>query len=182
MRKVTMALAALAAASATLFTASAATAVDYSAPVVVIGSGPANGVVGPGEDFTLEGDFGGTECNPWGASFEGQTTGGSGTTFSATFTAPTEPGTYFVNMTCTYETAAEASSSVASTFFFQAEAELAPIPITVAGEGAGDGTGAAADESGLLPDTGGSNLLLLVAGGALVLAGAGVMVARRRQS
>lgn len=184
MRKLTMALAALVAASATLFTASAATAVDYAAPVVVITGGPANGVVGPGEEFTVEGNFGGTECNPWTAAFEGQDAAGSGTTFSATFTAPTEPGTYFVNMTCTYETAAETSSSVASTFFFQAEAELAPIPIIVqgAGDDAGEGTGGAADESGLLPDTGGSNLLLLVAGGALVLAGAGVMVARRRQS
>lgn len=178
MRKVTMALAALVAACATLFTTSAATAVDYSEPVPNPTSGPANGVVAPGAEFTVSGDFGGTECNPWTATFEGQDASGSGTTFSVTFTAPTEPGTYYIYMTCTYETAAENSSSVASTFFFQAEAELAPIPITVAG----DGTGAAADESGLLPDTGGSNLLLLVAGGALVLAGAGVMVARRRQS
>ena len=182
MKTLRLTLVALTAGLVTLIAPTAAQAVDYTAPVVnVTGGSGADGVVAPGEEFTINGDFGGTECNPWTAAFEGQGADGSGTTFSVTFTAPEEEGTYFINMTCTYEDAAETSSSAAKTVFFQAEAQLAPIRIVV-GDGAGAGTGDATDQSGLLPDTGGSNLMLLVAGGALVLAGAGLVAARRRKA
>lgn len=187
MRTTRLVLATAVAGLLTLFSVSTAHAVDYSEPVVNVGGGSgADGVVAPGEEFTLNGDFGGTECDPWNAEFEGQTASGSGTTYSLSFTAPTEPGTYFVNISCTYEDAAELSASGVKGFSpFAATVDLQPIEITVEGADTGAGgadSGSDSDDNGALPDTGGSNLLLVAGGAALVVAGAGLVAARRRNS
>lgn len=187
MRTTRLVLATAVAGLLTLFSVSTAHAVDYSEPVLnVTGGSGADGVVDPGAEFTLNGDFGGTECDPWTASFEGAGTGGSGTTWAVTFTAPTEPGTYFIEFTCTYEDAAELSASGVKGFSpFAATVDLQPVEITVEGADTGAGgadSGSDSDDNGALPDTGGSNLLLVAGGAALVVAGAGLVAARRRNS
>lgn len=186
MRKTRLALAAAAAGLLTAFTATSAMAVDYSEPVAVVtGGSAADGVVAPGEEFTLSGNFGGVECDPWSAEFEGDTIDGQGTTWAVTFTAPTAPGTYYVNLTCTYQDAAGTSASGAKAVLpFEATTTLPGIAIVVEGDddnGSDNGNGGD-NNNGALPDTGGSNLLLIAGGAALVVAGAGVLAARRRNS
>lgn len=186
MRKTRLALAAAAVGLLTAFSASSAMAVDYSEPVIDVGGGSAaDGVVAPGEEFTLFGDFGGVECDPWTATFEGDTITGSGTTWAVEFTAPTEPGTYPINFTCTYDDPATPQASGVSTVIpFEVTDDLPAINIVVEGDDSGNGSGSDSDsgDSSALPDTGGSNLLLIAGGAALVVAGAGVLAARRRNS
>lgn len=196
------------AAAAGLVAALAATAAHaYPDPTFGnVGGSAADGVVAPGEEFTLSGDFGGTDCDPWTSTFAGASgASGSGTTFSVTFTAPQEEGTYSVDVTCVWEDPAALSSAGATArtavLPLAATTTLSfPIEVTTGtggddggeGDGAGGtdggaGTGADGGEdaesaSGVLPGTGGPDALLLVAGGALVAAGAGLVVARRRQA
>lgn len=183
MRKTRLALAAAAAGLLAAFTATPAMAVDYSEPVLSSLTGSAaDGVVAPGEEFTLAGDFGGVECDPWVATFEGDSITGSGTTFSVTFTAPTTPGTYPLTIVCTYDDAAQSQASGASSIIpFEAETPLT-LNIVVQGDGGDDNGSDNGSSNGALPDTGGSNLLLIAGGAALVVAGAGVLAARRRNS
>ncbi len=148
-----------------------------------------DGVVAPGASFTLSGDFGGVDCD-WTATFVGQSASGSGTTFSFTFKAPTEPGKYTGALVCNYDdgttpsASGSSSSESASTASYSAaslgevpQTDGTPFTITVAGA-ADDADNA--DSNGVLPNTGGGNLWLLVAGAALVIAGGGFVVARRR--
>lgn len=182
MRITRVAIATAVAGLITAFSASTAVAVDYAQPEISpAGGSAADGVVAPGEDFTLTGDFGGVECDPWVAEFEGDTETGSGTTFSVSFTAPTEPGEYDIVFTCTYEDPAELSASGVEAFQPFSATQVLTYSITVEGAGAGSG-GSGSGDSDALPDTGGSNLLLIAGGAALVVAGAGLVVARRRNS
>lgn len=183
MRITRVAIATAVAGLITAFSASTAVAVDYAQPEIGVGGGSAaDGVVAPGEDFTLTGDFGGVECDPWVAEFEGDTESGSGTTYSVSFTAPTEPGDYDVVFTCTYDEPAELRASGVEAFTpFNVTEVIGTVTITVEGAGAGSG-GSGSGDSDALPDTGGSNLLLIAGGAALVVAGAGLVVARRRNS
>lgn len=184
MRMTRLAVATTVAGLITLFSASTAHAVDYAEPEIgTTGGSAADGVVAPGEEFTLTGDFGGVECDPWVAEFVGDTQTGSGTTYSVSFTAPTEPGDYDIVFTCTYDEPAELSASGVEAFTpFNVTEEIGRVTITVEGADAGDSGAGAGDDSDALPDTGGSNLLLIAGGAALVLAGSGLVVARRRNS
>lgn len=149
-----------------------------------------DGVVAPGATFTLTGDFGGVDCTYTG-TFAGQTDGPKqGTTFSVTFKAPTKPGKYTGSINCSYddgttpEAAGSASSEAATTASYSAASlgevpQSAATPFTITVAGAADDADNS-DSNGVLPNTGGSNLWLLVAGGALLIAGSGVLVARRR--
>lgn len=174
-------LVALAAAVAGLIVAFAPTAANaYPDPVITnLGGSAADGVVAPGEAFTLTGAFDGVDCNPWTATFLGQIIGtGSGTTFSVSATAPTAPGTYPLTITCDYD-----DGTVAPIAFNPGaidQTRTLTFQIQVAGA-AGSGSGSNAS-NGVLPSTGGPNVAILAAGGALLVAGGAVVAVRRRQA
>lgn len=207
MIKTRLAVAAGLAGIVTLFSASAANA--YPDPQINVGGGSAaDGVVAPGEEFTLSGDFGGTDCNPWVSTFNGTAgASGSGTTFSVTFTAPAEPGTYSVDITCTWDDLTDAEEPqdqpqdqalggavvVEPVLFvptvlqttvvsFPVSVQVAGDAGTDAGDGAGAGVASESDGNGILPDTGGNSIWYLVGGAALVAAGTGFVVSRRNAS
>lgn len=174
MRKTLVALAAAAAGLIVAFAPTAANA--YPDPVLTgLGGSAADGVVAPGEAFTLTGGFDGVDCNPWVASFTGgalNPSSGSGTTFSIAGTAPTTPGTYTISITCDYD-----DGTIAPASFTPGEIpQVLTLSFTI--RVGTDATGA--NNNGALPETGGPNVALLAAGGALVLAGGAVAVARRR--
>lgn len=165
-------LVALAAAVAGLIVAFAPTAANaYPDPVITGTSGnAADGVVAPGEAFTLNGSFDGVDCNPWNATFLGSVIGtGSGTTFSVSATAPTEPGTYPLSISCKYDDGTIAPASFNPGAVVQTTTLTFQIRV-----GTGSGSNAA------LPATGGPNVALLAAGGALLVAGGAVVAVRRR--
>jgi len=73
--------------------------------------------------------------------------------------------------------------TVAFTADSQSCEDSATVTVVPSGAGDGDGDAGAGDGDSALPDTGGSNLYLLIIGGALLLAGGGLTyAARRRQS
>ncbi len=160
------------------------------------------GTVEPGASFSVT--FTSTyACTSWTLNeFEGQTApGGSGTSYTVELTAPDAEGTYPISANCTWDPAtvgivapAESSSAVvpaiysssASTSTASNDTLLAAPQVdtangtVVVGSGSSDGDGDG-DDNGALPDTGGSNAKLLLIGGGLVVAGAGVAVASRRR-
>lgn len=174
-------LVALAAAVAGLIVAFAPTAANaYPDPVITNpGGSAADGVVAPGETFTLTGSFDGVDCNPWSATFLGETIGsGNGPTFSVSATAPTAPGTYPLTITCTYDDGTVAPISFNPGAVIQTRTLAFQIQVPGA---AGNGTGSNAS-NGVLPSTGGPNVAILAAGGALLVAGGAVVAVRRRQA
>ncbi|KQY60558.1 hypothetical protein ASD11_14065 [Aeromicrobium sp. Root495] len=202
---------ALAALFAGLLTFVAAPAFAYPDPVINVGGGSAaDGVVAPGAEFTLTGDFDGVDVTSGTATFEGQTQAVSGTTFSVTFTAPTEPGTYSITFNLTYDDGTtpgaaattegvtssglaaitDGSASVSSGLGSVVQTTSLSYSIQVgadSGDGIASGDDDAADDTddtkdtnGVLPDTGGASFWLLLTGAALVLAGGATIVARRR--
>ncbi|MEG9227731.1 LPXTG cell wall anchor domain-containing protein [Aeromicrobium sp. Sec7.5] len=182
-------LVALAAATAGLIVAFAPTAANaYPDPVLTGLSGSAaDGVVAPGEAFTLSGGFDGVDCNPWTATSTAgplNPSSGSGTTFSVSGTAPTEPGTFTISITCDYDDGTPVASTAPASFTPGAIPQQLTLTYAIAvrtdaGTGSGSGSGSNAS-NGVLPSTGGPNVALLAAGGALLVAGGAVAVARRR--
>jgi len=175
-------LVALAAAVAGLIVAFAPTAANaYPDPVLTnLGGSAADGVVAPGETATLTGAFDGVDCNPWTATFLGETIGtGTGTTFSVSFTAPTTPGTYPLTFTCKYE---DGTPTAPISFNPGAVEQTRTLTFQIQVPGAaGNGSGSNAS-NGVLPSTGGPNVAILAAGGALLVAGGAVVAVRRRQA
>ena len=152
-----LAIAGILAALFTVLGAGAAQA--YPDPTITINDGR---LVGGNEyEFTAQG--GGVSCE-WTVTYLGQTRTGSGTSFSGSFTTPAveQQRDNPVTATCVYD------GGVAN-----ASATVTLLPL------GGDVTPAAA--SGVLPNAGGSNLWILVVGGALVLIGAGTFVLARRR-
>ena len=181
MRKTLVALAATAAGLIVAFAPTAANA--YPDPVLTgLGGSASDGVVAPGEAFTLTGGFDGVDCNPWTATFTGgalSPSSGSGTTFSVSGTAPTAPGSYSIAITCDYDDGTPTASTAPAAFNPGAAPQQLTLSFAIrvatdAAPGSSSGSNAA------LPSTGGPNVALLAAGGALVLAGGAVAVARRR--
>ena len=172
-------LVALAAAVAGLIVAFAPTAANaYPDPVITNpGGSAADGVVAPGEPFTLTGSFDGVDCAPWNANFLGGLIGsGNGPTFSVSATAPTAPGTYPLTISCRYDDGTP-TNPVAFNPGTAIQETTLTYQIRVAGAaGSGSGNNAA------LPATGGPNVALLAAGGALLVAGGAVVAVRRRQA
>lgn len=153
-------------------------------------------VVG-GKSFTFSADAGEENCD-WAVTYRGKTKTGSGTSISGSFSTPevSKKSTSTLSASCTHDisddVASSAPASSASTvtpavYSPQSASTLAQAPVIrtcevkakvtllpkggVADEGADDG----------LPDTGGSNLWILVLGGALVVAGGGITYAARRR-
>lgn len=149
-------------------------------------------VVG-GKSFSFTADAGEVECD-WTVTYRGKTKTGSGTSISGSYSTPvvSKKTTSKIVASCEHElTDAAASSASASTVtpaFYSAEASavlpaataICPVSATVTllpkGGVADDG-----EDDGALPDTGGSNLWILVLGGGLILVGGGVTYAARRR-
>jgi LPXTG-motif cell wall-anchored protein len=175
----------------TLFSSTAAQAYGDEPVITVPGGGSPE--VAPGEEFCISGNFGGAEATSWTATFLGEVigSGANTTSFEVCGTAPTEPGTYSITFVIITPDAVDLSASGLSSSFKPVSATYTKtLSIVVTGDstdgdggdtGAG-GAGTGGDGSGALPDTGGSNLLLVAGGAALVVAGAGLVAARRRQS
>lgn len=152
-----LAIAGILAALFTVLGAGAAQA--YPDPTITINDGRLVG--GNQYEFTAQG--GGVSCT-WTVTYRGESVSGSGTTFSGSFTTPAvdRERDDTVTATCVYD------GGVAN-----ASATVTLLPL------GGDVTPTAAN--GMLPNAGGSNLWILVVGGALVLIGGGAFVVARRR-
>jgi LPXTG-motif cell wall-anchored protein len=145
-----------------------------------------------GESFSFTADAGDGDCD-WTVTYGGRTKTGSGTTISGTFDTAevSKQKTSTIKAACTHElsaapSATESTSTQVTPAFYatgssatlQAATRTCPVSaiVTLLPVGAGP-----ADADGVLPDTGGSNLWILVVGGALVAGGAGVTYAARRR-
>ncbi|AWB91201.1 hypothetical protein C3E78_02615 [Aeromicrobium chenweiae] len=138
----------------------------------------------------------------WDVDFNGGSDAGSGTTDSASFTAPqvSERTNFSVVVRCSFDNTepVSAPADTGSNLVTPAAVVTATRTLTVtvlpvgdSGTGAGTGTGAGAgasgdvgtsDLGGVLPGTGGASVDLLWIGGALVLTGAAATIAVRRRS
>jgi LPXTG-motif cell wall-anchored protein len=172
-----------------VFGATAANAASYGPPAFTVTVNP--GAIGTGDTFTVTFT---SEVNcTWSLDeFEGQSApAGSGKTYVVTLKAPTAAGDYTVTAECTWDpdattTAGPVSRSHkvipavyvanASSDTLLADPQTDPVSavVTVGSTSSGSGSGA-------LPNTGGSNESLLIAGAGLVLVGAAVTVAARRR-
>lgn len=118
-------------------------------------------------------------CEGWTLSFDGTAEKGAGKTFSTGFKAPdvAKKTKFPLVGTCAYDdtklSSAPAAANAATVVPAASRALSRTITITVLPEGK--------DGDGALPDTGGSNLPLLLIGGMLVVAGGGVTYAARRR-
>jgi LPXTG-motif cell wall-anchored protein len=145
-----------------------------------------------GNSFSFKADAGEVDCN-WTVTYRGKTKTGSGTSISGSYSTPvvTKKTTNKITASCEHELvesssapAADSASSVTPAFYsaqssaaVPAVTRVCPISATVTllPKGGVD------DGNGSLPNTGGSNLWLLVLGGALVVGGGGVTYAARRR-
>ncbi|WP_172806301.1 LPXTG cell wall anchor domain-containing protein [Aeromicrobium choanae] len=169
--------------------ATPATSEGYGDPAIVT-DGDGTTVVQPGEPFSVSFSSN-VECS-WSARFNGDTAPGAiGFDYTATFDAPTDPGTYEGTVVCRYSTAGPfrpiAYSADATQAAARDQVTTQTFTVVVDGdaaagddEGAGDDSAASAD-NGALADTGGSNWELLALGAGLVVIGGGVAVAARRR-
>ena len=161
---------ALAGALAALFTfVSAGVAQAYPDPTITIDLSDARFVGGLDFDYTVTSSD--VDCE-WAVTYGGETQEGDGTSISGTFGTPkvsAEKDTT-LTATCTYDDTAEVSPSAVAS-------GTATVTLLPQGVDTNDQS-----SNGVLPDTGGSNLWILVAGAALVLGGGGAVVASRRRS
>ncbi|MBC7632941.1 MAG: hypothetical protein H7290_16000, partial [Flavobacterium sp.] len=121
----------------------------------------------------------------WAISFNGAVEEDSGNDASATFTAPQvdKRTDYELVVRCQYDDTKPISAPAdsASTVVTPAATQTATRTVTITVLPAGDAGDNAANESGALPGTGGSNAQLLWVGGALVVGGAAVTIPARRR-
>ncbi|QNL94299.1 LPXTG cell wall anchor domain-containing protein [Aeromicrobium senzhongii] len=146
-------------------------------------------VAEPGAPFTVSFSSN-VEC-AWSSSFNGQAGATEvGFDYSATFTAPTEPGTYEGTVVCRFSNAGPfrpvAYSADATYAAGRDQVSTQTFTVVVDGDaanGGDDDTAGAGDNNneGALADTGGSNWQLLAVGAGLLVVGGGVAVAARRR-
>jgi LPXTG-motif cell wall-anchored protein len=148
-----------------------------------------------GKTFSFTADAGSVDCD-WTVVYRGKTKTGSGTSISGSYSTPvvSKKTTSKITASCEHvitDSAAPAAptSDTATPAFFStgsskvvpaAQTAICPVSavVTLLPKGGVDN-----NDDGALPDTGGSNLWILVLGGALIVAGGGVTyVARRRHS
>lgn len=143
-----------------------------------------------GKTFNFTAKAGATNC-AWTVTYRGETKTGNGTTFSGTFSTPvvTKKTKNALTADCKWNDgvvapAAAKGSTVSPAFYstapaanVQAVERTCPTSATVTLLPKG-GVG---DNGASLPDTGGSNLSLLLLGGGLLLVGGGVTYAARRR-
>lgn len=159
----------------------------YGDPAIIPAEGGPTTAV-PGQPFSVSFSSN-VEC-AWSSTFTGQTGPSSiGFDYSATFTAPTEPGTYTGSALCRFSTAGPfrpaAYSPDADLAATRDQTTTQTFTVVVAGDAADgdDDTSNANDATGggALADTGGDNWQLLALGAGLVVVGGGVAVAARRR-
>ncbi|MEV7398565.1 LPXTG cell wall anchor domain-containing protein [Aeromicrobium sp. NPDC092404] len=148
-----------------------------------------------GKSFSFTADAGEVDCD-WTVTYRGKTKTGSGTSISGSYSTPvvSKKTTTKITAACEHEisdaSASSASASTVTPAFYSAERSavlpaattVCPVSanVTLLPEGVAPDD---AEDDGALPDTGGSNIWLLVLGGALVVVGGSVTyVARRRHS
>ncbi|MET0468657.1 MAG: LPXTG cell wall anchor domain-containing protein [Aeromicrobium sp.] len=160
----------------------------YGDPVIVPDTAGETVEVAPGEDFTVSFSSN-VECS-WSARFNGESAPGAiGFDYSATFGAPTRPGTYTGRVVCRFSTQGPFRPIAYSQDSTQAAARdqstTQTFTVVVAGDAAvsdaAEGETAASADNGALADTGGSNWEVLALGAGLVVIGGGVAVAARRR-
>jgi LPXTG-motif cell wall-anchored protein len=176
MMKFRLIAAAVIAGAATLLSSGAANA-GYPVPPITITIDD-NILVG-GNTFHYTADAGDVECD-WTITYdEGRAPGvdavqtGSGTSISGSYKTKVVSKKFKSPITaeCQYETGEGDEITASAVATASASATITLLP-----KGSGD-------DGGALPDTGGSNLSLILLGGGLVLVGGGVTyMARRRQS
>lgn len=148
-------------------------------------------VVG-GKSFKFTADAGDVDCD-WTVTYRGKTKTGSGTSISGSFSTAevSKKSTSKIVASCEHDGQAAALSSDVSSdvtpAFYSADNAAAvqnvattcsvSAIVTLLPEG-----GVAGEGDNALPDTGGSNLWLLLVGGALVVVGGGVTYAARRRN
>lgn len=146
-----------------------------------------------GKSFSFTADSGSVDCD-WTVTYRGKTKTGSGTSISGSYSTPvvTKKSTSEIKATCEQaafgaSAAPATTSSTVTPAFYSAESS-AVLPAATTTSCPVDATvtllpkGGVDDEGdGALPDTGGSNLWLLLLGGALVTGGAGVTYAAQRR-
>jgi LPXTG-motif cell wall-anchored protein len=191
MFKSRVALAALFAASLSIFAAPAANAA-YAPPAFSVDVPTGTQA---GDEFTVT-FHSNVSCQWTFKTFQGQTApAGSGKDYSVTLTAP-EDGTYTLTAYCTWDPAtvdpasapiSDPSAVTPAVFTSQASSDtLLAAPqtdtvsaqITIGDAVTGDDSD---DKDGALPNTGGSNLTLLAIGAGLAVAGTGITIAARRR-
>lgn len=148
-------------------------------------------VVG-GKNFSFTADSGDVDC-AWTVTYRGKSKTGTGTSISGSYSTPevSKKTTSKIVAACEHELtaskSASASGSTVTPAFYSAQSSaVLPAATTVCSVSAtvtllpkGGVADEGADDS--LPDTGGSNLWILVLGGALVVAGGGITYAARRR-
>lgn len=149
-------------------------------------------VVG-GKSFSFTADAGEVDCD-WTVTYRGKTKTGSGTSISGSFDTPvvSKKTSSKITAACEHDVnaalAPAASSNTVTPALYSAQSSAAlaaattvcPVSAKVTllpKNGVGDG----GEDDGALPDTGGSNLWILILGGALVVAGGGITYAARRR-
>jgi LPXTG-motif cell wall-anchored protein len=144
-----------------------------------------------GKTFSYTADAGEVDCT-WTVTYRGKTKTGKGTSISGSFSTPevTKKTTSKIVASCEHVIGASTapaspSNDVTPAFYSTQSAAVQPAAQTAVCPVSAVVTllpqGVAAEDNGALPDTGGSNLWLLVMGGALVVGGAGVTYASRRR-
>lgn len=183
----------------------------YEDPVVTInldnidlGSGGGTGSGSSGV-VVAGGDVAGTvkssvPCH-WTATFNGTAQDGSGLSFTFSFGTPMvdKKTTFVLTVKCVYDdgntngasAAISDPSAVTPAFYVPATSTMLPtalqtvtrsVNIVVVPTLGGNGNeNASANQSGVIPNTGGPNVLWIGAGVVLLLGGAGVVVAARRK-
>lgn len=150
-------------------------------------------VVG-GKSFDFSADAGEDNCD-WRVTYRDKVKNGSGSSISGSYSTPvvSKKTTSKIVAECAQDdspvsvTPSRDSAAVPAFYSTQSSRTVAAatpatctvsVNVTLLPKGASVGD---ADDNGVLPNTGGSNLWILVLGGALVAGGAGVTYAARRR-
>ena len=179
---------------------SASPAFAYPDPVLTIET---NSPLVGGKTLEITAEAGGSDC-AWNIVYEGQTESGNGESFSTTFSTEEvdEETDVSLTATCVYDDSTGPASAetpngdsvVRNALYVPAESDALQaavqsqsktVQVTLLPEGDGDGDGNGDNDSnsgGLLPDTGGANLILIVLGAGLLATGASAVYVSRRRS
>lgn len=186
-----------------LFAASGAQAADYQEPSIEVALSNSTTTQVEGGNFTINVSSGSDTVCDWTVTFNGTARTGTGSSFSASFTAPqVDKKTQFpVTITCSYDdgqigptsTTVETDPSAVTNALYvpnsntalqaatQTTTRTVMITVLPAGSDATDGNTDNNGGAGALPNTGGTNANYIWGGAALiVLGGVAVFAVRRR--
>jgi len=153
-----------------------------------------NGTLVGGKTLKFSADSGEEQCD-WAVTYRGDTQTDSGTSIEGSFSTPvvTKKTVNKITASCTHDIsddvaapADSASTTVTPAIYSAQPSAVVQAPVFATCSVSANVTllpkgGVDNNDDGALPDTGGSNLWILVLGGALVVAGGGVTYAARRR-